>query len=105
MKYQLQDFRCIDISSIRRSIGAAASRSRLNASYDGPVSRFFDGASFALCHLDGSFVIEKSRICHALLDHFRALADQRFRRTVKDSHRQYRLLGLQICCCIQAEIR
>jgi len=104
MQYKFDHFSHIDVSGIRGSVCSAAARAWLDASHDSPVSGLFHGAALAQWHLDGSSVVEESRVCLSCLDHLAALPEQSLRRTVPDSQRHYRLSGLQLTGRFQTKI-
>ena len=103
VKHELNHLAHVDISSIRRTISSTASRSRLDASYDCPVSGFLQGAAFGHGHLDSRIVIKESRIGLTLLDHFASQLYQLFRRFFPYSQRHGRLLGLKLICRFKAQ--
>ena len=104
MQYKFKHFSHVDVPGIRRSIGSSPARSRLDASYDGPVSGLFHGASFSKRHLHRCIVIEKSRICLTFLNHLTTFAEQSLRRALPGAHCHNRLRRLQLICCFQTQI-
>ena len=101
---EIDDLAHVDVTGVRGTVCRAASGTGLDAADDGPVAGFFDGAALAERHLHRGIVVEESGVSLAVLDHFAALADQRFGRAVPDAHRHDGLGGLQLVGDFEADV-
>ena len=104
MEYEFEHLTHVDVTCVGRTVCGSAAGAGLDASYDGPVSCFLDGAALAESHLHGSVVIEESRVGLSVLDHLAALLDQVFRSSLPDSDSHYGLSRLKSVGNLKAHV-
>ena len=104
MENEFEHFAHVDITCVRGTVCRSASRTRLDASNDCPVSCLFNRTALALCHLHSCIVIKEARICLSFLNHLAALAYKFFRSSIPNSDCHYRLRCFELVCSFQAEI-